>query len=158
MIIFVQTCANEQYGDVTPVDDGTRSNGFPPHGIYRLKSRAISFVQYRSSLTFQAFSDFLGILRFDSNFFQGGAKVLEEQVEVRMVQTVVSRLGMSVMHILPCIHSSAEEHGNEHSLPGPEVRHVNSLKELAQAIILQELVVEEFSSSLDSATSPDQLK
>ena len=83
--------------------------------------------------------------------------MLEEQVEVRIVQTVISGVGMGVMHILPCIHSSAEEHGNEHNLPGPEVRHVSSLKELAQAIILQDLVVEHFSSGLDSATSPDQL-
>jgi hypothetical protein len=43
------------------------------------------------------------------------------------------------------------------SLAGPEMRHVNSLKELAQAIILQDLVVEEFSSILDSATSPDHV-
>jgi hypothetical protein len=62
-----------------------------------------------------------------------------------------------VTHIFPCIHPSAEEHGNEHSLPGPEVRHVNSFKEMAQAIILQDFVVEEFCSSLDSATSPDQV-
>jgi hypothetical protein len=52
----------------------TRSKGLAPDRIYRLKSRAISFVQYGSSLTFQAFSDFLGILRVDSNFFQGGAE------------------------------------------------------------------------------------
>ena len=32
--------------------------------------------------------------------------------------------------------------------------HVNSLKEMAQAIIMQDLVVEEFSSSLDGAPSP----
>jgi hypothetical protein len=62
--------------------------------------------------------------------------VLEEQVEVRIVQTVISGTGMGVTNIFPCIHSSAEEHGNQHSLPGPEVRHVNSFKEMAQAIIL----------------------
>jgi hypothetical protein len=36
-----------------------------------------------------------------------------------------------------------------------EMCHVNLFKEMAQAIIMQNLVVEEFSSSLDSATSPD---
>jgi hypothetical protein len=116
--------------------------------------RQLTF-QYGSSLAFQTFHDFLGILRLDSHFFQSCAKMLEEQVEVRIVQTVISGAGMGVMNILPCIHSSGEEHGNEHSLPGPEVRHVNSVKELAQAIILQDFLVEEFRSSLDSATSPD---
>jgi hypothetical protein len=115
-------------------------------------------LQYGSSLAFQTFHDFLGILWLDSHFFQSCAKMLEEQVEVRIVQTVISGAGVGVMNILPCIHSSAEEHRNEHHLPGPEVRHVNSLEELAQAIILQDLVIEEFSSSLDSAASPNQVK
>ena len=84
--------------------------------------------------------------------------MIEEQVEVCLVQTVVSRVGMGVMNIFPCIHSSAEEHGNEHSLPRPEVRHVSSLKEMAQVVIMQDLVIEEVSRSLDSPTSPDQVK
>jgi hypothetical protein len=77
---------------------------------------------------------------------------------VRIVQTVISRAGVGVMNISSCIHSSAEEHGNEHSLSGPEVCHVSSLKEIAQAIIIQNPVVEEFSSGLDGATSPDQVE
>lgn len=84
--------------------------------------------------------------------------MLEEQVEVCLVQTVVSRVGMGVVHIFPRIHSSAEEHGNEHSLPRPEVRHVNALKEMTQVVIMQDLVIEEGSRSLDSLPSPDQLK
>jgi hypothetical protein len=116
------------------------------------------FVQYGSSLAFQTFHDYLGFLRLDSHFFQGYAKVLEEQVEVLIAQTVISGAGMGVMNTLPCIHSSAEEHGNEHSLSGPEVCNVNALKEMAQAIIMQDLVIEEFSSSLDGGTSPDQVK
>jgi hypothetical protein len=115
-------------------------------------------VQYGSSSAFQTFNEFLGILRLDSHFFQGCAKVLEEQVEVCMVQTVISGPGMSVTNAFPCIHAAAEEHGNQHNLPGPEVRHVSSFKEMAQAIILQDFVVEEFRSSLNSATSPDQVK
>src|SRR5271169_2244238 len=63
---------------------------------------------------------------------------------------------MGVMNIFAGIHSSAEEHGNEHNLPGPEVRHVCSFKETAQLIILQEFAIEKFRSSIDGATSPDQ--
>jgi hypothetical protein len=113
--------------------------------------------QIAQTLAFKTFHDFLDILRLHSHFFQSCAKMLKEQVKMHILQTVISGAGMSVMNILPCMHSSAEEHGNEHGLPGPEVHHVNSLKELAQAIILQDLVVEEFSSILDSATSPDHV-
>jgi len=67
----------------------------------------ISPFQYGSSLTFQTFHDSLGILRLDSRFFQGCAKVPEEQVEVRIVQTVISGAGMGAMNFCPCIHSSA---------------------------------------------------
>jgi hypothetical protein len=63
---------------------------------------------------------------------------------------------MGITNIFPCIHSSAEKHGDQHSLPGPDVRHVNSFKEMAQGIILQDFVIKEFRSSLDGATSPDQ--
>jgi hypothetical protein len=82
--------------------------------------------------------------------------VLQEQVEVRTVQTLISEPAVGVINIFPGIHSSAEEHGNEHNLPGPEVGHVYLFKEMAQIIILQNFVIEEFRSSLDSATSPDQ--
>ena len=132
--------------------------GFPYPKRSRSYSKSNLLVQYGSSLAFQTFHDFLGILRLDSCFFQGYAKVLEEQVEMRIVQTVISGAGMGVSNTFPGIHSSAEEHGNEHGLSGPEVCHVNSLKEMAQAIIMQNLVVEEFSSSRDDATSPDQFE
>jgi hypothetical protein len=51
---------------------------------------------------------------------------------------------MGVMNTFPCIHPSAEEHGNEHSLPRPEVGHVNPFKEMLQIFILQDFVVEKF--------------
>jgi len=82
--------------------------------------------------------------------------MMEEQIEVSIVQTFISGPGMGITNILPCIHSTAEKHGNQHSLPGPDVRHVNSFKEMAQAIILQDFVIEEFRCSLDSAMPPDQ--
>ena len=140
--------------------EGREKNFFLTSFFHRMSAmamlRQLTF-QYSSSLAFHTFHDFLDILRLDSHFFQSCAKMIEEQVEVRVVQSVLSGAGMSSMHIFPCIHSSAEEHGNEHGLPGPEVRHVNSLKKLAQVVILQDLVIEEFSSSLDRATSPDQV-
>jgi hypothetical protein len=141
-----------------PVADDTGSNELTPTKRFSLIFTSISWVLFSTSLAFHTFHDFLGILRLDSHFFQGCAKVLEEQVEVRIVQTVISEAGVSFTNIFPCIHSSSEEHGNEHSLSGPEVCHVNSLKEMAQAIIMQDLVVEDLSGSLDSATSPDQVE
>lgn len=106
----------------------------PPIAFFVPIQRATPrFSTYGSSLAFQTFHDFIGILRLDPHFFQGYTKVPEEQIEVRIAQTVISGPGMGVMNTFPCIHSSPEEHGNEHSLSGPEVCHVNSLKEIAQA-------------------------
>ena len=51
---------------------------------------SISFVQHGTSLAFKTFHDLLGILRLDSNFFQGCAKVLEKQIKVPVVQTFIS--------------------------------------------------------------------
>ena len=118
-------------------------------------SSIIKSAQYGRSLALQTFHDFFGIFRFHSHLFQSFAKVLQEQVEVCIIQTKISGPGVGIMNILAGIHSSAEEHGKEHNLPGPEVRSVYSFKEMAQIIILQNLVIEEFRSSLDSATSPD---
>jgi hypothetical protein len=92
----------------------------------------VSFLQHGTSLAFKTFHDLLGILRLDSNFFQGYAKVLDEQVKVPIVQTLISGLGMGVMNIFPCVSPSAEKHGNLHSLSGTDVRHINSFKEMAQ--------------------------
>ena len=73
---------------------------------------------------------------------------------MRIGQTAISKSGMGVTNIFPCIHSSSEKHGNEHRLPGSEVHHVNSLKEMAQVIILRDLVVEDFGSRLDNVLPP----
>jgi hypothetical protein len=59
---------------------------------------------------------------------------------VRIVQTVISGPGMGVMNIFAGIHSSAEEHGNEHNLPGPDVPHVYSFKKKARIIIVKTLL------------------
>ena len=85
-----------------------------PHCVFRSYSTSNPLVQYGSSLAFQTFHDFLGILRLDPHFFQGYTKVPEEQIEVRIAQTVISGPGMGVMNTFPCVHSSPEEHGNEH--------------------------------------------
>src|SRR5271167_1720934 len=141
-----------------PVADDTGSEwGSPTQNVLRSYLTSNLLVQYGCSLALQTFHDFLGIFRFHPHLFQGCAKVLQEQIEVRIVQTLISGQGMGVMNIFAGIHSSAEEHGNEHNLPGPDVPHVYSFKEMAQIIILQNFAIEDFRSSLDSATSSDQL-
>ena len=70
-----------------------------------------------SSLTLQTFPDYLGIFRFDSHYFQGCTKVVEEKVKVLIIQTEMSRWSVGLMNILSCVHCSSEEHGNEHGLP-----------------------------------------
>jgi hypothetical protein len=103
----------------------------------------------------RGFMTFSALFRLDSHFLQRSAKVLEEQVEMRFAQTVISGPGMRAMNLFACVHSTAEEHGNEHNLPGAEVRHVSLLKEVAKAIILQNLLVEPFRGSLDNLMSAD---
>jgi hypothetical protein len=61
------------------------------------------------------------------------------------------------MNIFAGMDPSAEQHGNEHDLPRPEVRHVDSFEEMPQTLVLQKFAIEEFRRSLDSVTSSDQL-
>jgi hypothetical protein len=83
-------------------------------------SHASSTVPRLLSRRFTTFSPFCGSTptsskaarRLDSNFFQGCAKVLEEQVEVPIVQTLISGPGMGIMNIFPCVYPPAEKHGN----------------------------------------------
>ena len=63
---------------------------------------------------------------------------------------------MGVMNIFASVHASAQEHGNEHDLPGAEVRHVSFFKEVTEAIILENSLIKAFRSSLNSLTSADQ--
>ena len=58
---------------------------------------------------FQKFYDLLCLFRIDAHFFQSFAKVREKQIEVRVVQPVVSDPCMSLMDILPCIHDLTPE-------------------------------------------------
>ena len=57
--------------------------GLPPKAFFVPILKSNLLVQYGSSLAFQSFHDFLGILRLDSHFFQGDAKVLEEHRSAR---------------------------------------------------------------------------
>src|SRR5205807_8846698 len=110
------------------------------------------------SSTFQKFDDFLHLVCLNPHFFQSCAKVFEKRIEVRVVQPVVSRPRMSAMNIFACIHnSSTEEHGNEHTLPGAEVRHIGAFEEVAEAIICQDFFVEGFRGSPDGAPSTDEV-
>ena len=81
--------------------------GLPPRNNSLVRN-ATSSVHDRPSLAFQRFHNFLGVFRFDPHLFERGAKVLEEQVEVRIVQTVNSGFGMCATNIFAGIHSSAE--------------------------------------------------
>jgi hypothetical protein len=114
-------------------------------------------VDYRRSFSLQEFYDFLRIFGFHSDFYQGRVKMLQEQVKVRLSQTMISGSGMDFMKILPGIHTPAQYHGNEHDLPRPQVRHVYSFKKLAQFLILRNFLVEQFRGSTNRLTSPDQL-
>jgi len=88
--------------------------------------------------------------------FQSFAKVIEKQIKVRAVQPVVPGPCMRLMDVFACIRGwTAEEHGNEHSLPCAEVRHIGSFKEVAEAIICQDFIVEAFRGSPDGTISPD---
>jgi len=73
--------------------------------------------QHFCSLAFQTLHDFFRVLRRDAYFLQRGAEMLEEQIEVRLTQTVLSRVAVCVTNIFPRVHPSAEKHGNEHRLP-----------------------------------------
>jgi hypothetical protein len=65
---------------------------------------------------------------------------------------------MRGMNIFACIHdSSAQKHGDEHALQGAEVRHIGASKEVAEAFIRQDFVVEGFGGSPDGAASPDEV-
>jgi hypothetical protein len=114
-------------------------------------------VDYRSSFFFQELYDFLCIFGFHSDFYQGRVKMFQEQVEVRLGQTMISGSGMDFMKILPGIHTPAQDHGNEHDLPRPQVRHVYPLKKMMQFLILRNLFIEEFRGSSNRFTSSDHL-
>jgi anti-sigma regulatory factor (Ser/Thr protein kinase) len=88
------------------------------------------WIQNRASFAFQQFQDHFGVLRLDPHFLQSCAEVLDKHVDVRMVETMTSGQRMGATDIFACIYSTAEEHGNKHNLPGTEVRHVRSSKEV----------------------------
>ena len=75
---------------------------------------------------------------------------------MRIVETVISGPTVSVMNIFAGMDPSAEQHGNEHYLPRPQVHHVDSFKEMTQILIFQKFAIEEFRCSLDCAASSDQ--
>jgi hypothetical protein len=114
-------------------------------------------VDYRRSFSFQEFYDFLCIFGFHPDFCQGRVKMLQEQVKVRVIQTMISGSGMDFMKIFPGIHTPAQYHGDEHNLPRAQVRHVYSFKIMAQFLILRNFLVEQFRGSGNRFTSPDQL-
>jgi hypothetical protein len=141
----------------------TCSPGRPVRGSATLRSRGLRpnmsgvLVNYRRSFSLQEFYNFLRIFGFHSDFYQGCVKMLQEEIKVRLVQTMISGSSMHFMKIFPGIHTPAQDHGNEHDLPRPQVRHVYSFKKMAQFLILRNFLVEQFRCSNNRFTSPDQL-
>src|SRR5260370_4267729 len=91
-----------------------------------------SAIQDRGTFAFQKFQHLLRAIRFHSHFIECCAKVLEESIKMRIVQCMLPRSCMSGSHILSGIYnSSAQKHGNEHTLPGVQVLHVRSFEEVA---------------------------
>jgi hypothetical protein len=113
-------------------------------------------VDDRRSFSLQEFYDFVGVFGLHPDFYQGRLKMFQEQLKVRFVQTMISGPGMDFMKIFPRIHPPAQDHGNEHDLPRPQVRHVHSFKKMAQFLILRNFLVEQFGGSTNRLPSPDQ--
>src|SRR5712692_4676190 len=91
-----------------------------------------SAIQDRGAFAFQKFYHLLCALRFHSHFVECCAKVLEEGIKMRIVQSLLPRLRVSGSHLLAGIYnSSAQKHGNEHTLPGIQVLHVGCFEKVA---------------------------
>lgn len=122
------------------------------------KSKSSLGVQDIVSSTFQKFHDLLRLFRPNSHFFQSCAKVFEKRIEVSVVQPVTSGPRTSIMNTHARIHDSpSEEHGNEQTLPRAEMRHISSFKEVPEALVFQNFLVEGFRGSPDGAPSTDQV-
>ena len=76
---------------------------------------------------------------------------------MRIVETVISGPAVGVTNIFAGMDPSAEQHGNEHNLPRPQVRQVDSFEEMPQILVLHKFAIEEFRGRLDCATPPDEL-
>src|SRR5947209_19043869 len=104
-----------------------------------------SAIQGCAALAFQEFHDFLRLVSLDAHFLERRARVLEKSIEVSVVQSLLPRLCMGGGNIFACIYiydASAEEHGDEHTLPCKQVPHIGGLKEVADTFIGQDSSVE----------------
>jgi hypothetical protein len=65
---------------------------------------------------------------------------------------------MSGMDIIARIHNSpAEKHGDKHTLPSAQVRHIGSFKKGAECVILEDSSIEGFGSGPDRLLSTDKI-
>src|SRR5216684_547859 len=116
-----------------------------------------SAIQDGSAFAFHKFYHLLRAFCFHSHFIECCAKVLEEGIKMGFVQSALPRLRMSGSDVLAGIYnSSAQKHGNEHTLPGRQVPHVGSFKKGAQILICQDSSVEGFSGGPNRVASADQ--
>src|SRR5207245_1124937 len=114
-------------------------------------------IQDGGAFAFQTFYHLLRALRFHSHFIECCAKVLEEGIKMRIVQSLLPRLRMSGSDLLAGIYdSSAQKHGNEHTLPGVQVLHVGCFEKVTQSLIRFDSSVEGFRGRPNRESSTDQ--
>jgi hypothetical protein len=65
---------------------------------------------------------------------------------------------MSGMDIIARIHnSSAEKHGDKHTLPSAQVRHIGSFKKVAECVVRQDSSIKGLGSSPNRLPSADEI-
>jgi hypothetical protein len=120
--------------------------------------KTISAIQDRAALTFQEFHDFLRLVSLDTHFLKRRAKVLEESIEVSVVQALLPRLRMGGGNIFACIYDTPpKEHGDKHTLPCEQVRHITTPEEVADAVIGQDSSIEGFGGHPDCFFPADEV-
>jgi hypothetical protein len=113
-------------------------------------------MQNGRAFAFQELHNFFQFIGFDFYFRQRIAKMFQENIEVRPVQSLYARLRMGSANIFTRVHDLAsQEHGDKHALPGVQVFHVRSLEKMAELFISQDSPVERFSGRPDGAPPPD---
>jgi hypothetical protein len=96
----------------------------------------IPAVQDCAALAFQEFYDFLRLVSLNTHLLQRLAKMLEESIKVGVVQPLLPRLCMGGSNVFACIYdTSAEEHGDNHTLSCAQVRHIGTIEEVAESFI-----------------------
>jgi hypothetical protein len=126
-------------------------------GAADFESGEVLCIEDNLALAFQRLDNFRGIFRLHSDFFESIAKVFEKEVEVLMGHALIPGQGVGIANVLARIYPSTEEHGDEHNLPGAEMRHVSLRKEAAESFVLENFLIETLGRGLDGLLSADQV-